>query len=115
MLERASGQSFWTEADGISIVILAQGIQSAGIWHTRIESVRYLLAADVRIALISWKARALCLVIAGDAFRVFTAVKFGARVDTLSVESVAILVRRTVFVVLANILAIFSDWRIVRH
>lgn len=43
--------------------------------------------------------------IAGHALRVLAAVEFGARIDTLSIESVAVLVRRTVLIVLANTLA----------
>lgn len=45
--------------------------------------------------------------ITGDALRVFPAIELDARIDAQSVEAIAVFVRRTVFVVLANILALF--------
>lgn len=57
--------------------------------------------------MISRKAYTLRLMITGDALRVFPAIELDARIDAQSVEAIAVFVRRTVFVVLANILALF--------
>lgn len=64
--------------------------------------------------MVARETRALRLMVAGDAFRVIAAVELVARIDALSIETVAVLVRWTIFVVLANILAFLVVYKIVR-
>lgn len=106
LFERTSRQTLRTETDRISVVVLAQGVQTARIGHARIGN-QYLMATNFWISLISRKARTLRLMVTGDALRVFSAVILNARIDTLSVESIAVLMRRTVLVVLTDILSFF--------
>lgn len=104
LFERIPGETFRTEADRIAVVVLAHRIQAAWIRNARVRG--QFRASDERIPFVSWHALALRLMIHGQTVRVVAAAGLQARVDALSVETIAVLAHWTVLVVLANVFAL---------
>lgn len=61
------------------------------------------MTSDLWIAFVSWEALAQNFVVLDVTVRIVTATIFGTKIDAASVQSVALFVRWTIFVVLAYI------------
>lgn len=103
LFKGVASQPLRAEADGIAIIVLAHCVQAARIRHAGVGGPSR--APKQRIALVSWQALALCLVIHWQTVCIRAAIGLRARVDAKSVEAIAVLARWTVLVVVADVLA----------
>lgn len=105
LLERIASESLGTVANGIAIVDLAGGVETA---RRGIAGICRLprVTENLRIALVARRTATTSLAIVHLTIGVLAATVLGADVHATTIETIAQLVRRTVLVVLANVLVV---------
>lgn len=108
LFKRISSETLWTEADGISVIILAGCIHSARIWKARI--VPSTIASNLWISFQSRWTSTFRLMIFGVTFSIVSANIVRTWINATSIETITECMRRAIFVVLTNI-SIHFDWK----